>query len=37
MNFCENDDNMLYIKIDDEDETLKYYCKLCLTEYSLRY
>lgn len=35
MNFCENDDNMLYIKIDDEDDTLKYYCKLCLTEYSL--
>lgn len=35
MNFCENDDNMLYIKIDDEDETLKYYCKLCLSEYSL--
>ena len=27
MFFCENDDNMLYIKIDD-DSSLVYYCKL---------
>lgn len=34
MFFCENDDNMLYIKIN-ENEGLKYYCKLCLSEYKL--
>tara|TARA_Y100000389_G_C17306022_1_gene435461 strand:- start:223 stop:597 length:375 start_codon:yes stop_codon:yes gene_type:complete len=34
MYFCENDDNMLYIKIN-ENEGLKYYCKLCLSEYKL--
>ena len=34
MFFCENDNNKLYIKIDD-DESLKYYCKLCMSEYNL--
>ena len=34
MFFCENDNNMLYIKIDDNDK-LKYYCKLCMEEYDL--
>ena len=34
MFFCTNDNNMLYIKID-KDEKLKYYCKLCLSEYKL--
>ncbi len=34
MFFCTNDNNMLYIKID-EKEKLKYYCKLCLEEYEL--
>tara|TARA_B100000795_G_C22724310_1_gene408784 strand:- start:19 stop:405 length:387 start_codon:yes stop_codon:yes gene_type:complete len=35
MFFCENDDNMLYIKIDD-DSKLIYHCKLCGEEYSLK-
>ena len=34
MFFCENDDNMLYIKIDD-DSNLIYYCKLCGEEYNI--
>ena len=34
MLFCENDDNMLYIKIDDESNLI-YYCKLCCEEYNL--
>lgn len=34
MFFCENDNNMLYIKVNNKD--LKYYCKLCLTEYNLK-
>lgn len=34
MFFCENDGNMLYIKIDDQ-ENLKYYCKLCSSEYDV--
>ena len=34
MFFCENDNNMLYIKVNNND--LKYYCKLCLTEYDLK-
>ena len=34
MFFCTNDDNMLYIKIDD-NQKLKYYCNLCLDEYDL--
>ena len=32
MFFCENDGNMLYIKIDDKEQ-LKYNCKLCNSEY----
>ena len=35
MYFCNNDGNMLYMKIND-DEELKYYCKLCLSDYSLK-
>ena len=35
MFFCVNDDNMLYIKIDD-DSNLKYHCKLCGEEYALK-
>ena len=34
MFFCENDGNMLYIKIDDK-EKLKYTCKLCNSEYDV--
>ena len=34
MFFCENCDNMLYIKVDENDG-LKYSCKLCLSEYNL--
>ena len=34
MFFCENDGNMLYIKIDDQEQ-LKYYCKLCSSEYDV--
>ena len=34
MYFCKNDGNMLYIKIDDEEQ-LKYYCKLCNSEYDV--
>ena len=30
--FCPNDDNMLYIKLDDQSN-LKYYCNLCKAEY----
>ena len=30
--FCPNDDNMLYIKLDDQSN-LKYYCNLCKEEY----
>tara|TARA_B100001057_G_C22023676_1_gene634514 strand:- start:22 stop:414 length:393 start_codon:yes stop_codon:yes gene_type:complete len=30
--FCENDDNMLYMKLDD-DKNFIYYCKLCGKEY----
>ena len=30
MHFCNNCDNMYYIKISDEnDNTLKYYCRNC--------
>ena len=35
MYFCNNDGNMLYMKIDD-DEELIYYCKLCLSDYKLK-
>ena len=35
MFFCNNDDNMLYIKIDD-DSNLIYHCKLCGEEYSIK-
>ena len=35
MFFCENDDNMLYIKIDDSS-SLVYYCKLCGEEYKIK-
>ena len=34
MFFCENDDNMLYIKIDDDGKLL-YHCKLCGEEYDI--
>lgn len=34
MFFCENDDNMLYIKIAD-DNSLVYHCKLCGEEYKI--
>jgi DNA-directed RNA polymerase subunit M/transcription elongation factor TFIIS len=34
MFFCDNDDNMLYIKIAD-DNSLVYYCKLCGEEYKI--
>ena len=34
MFFCENDDNMLYIKIDDDGKLL-YHCKLCGEEYGI--
>lgn len=34
MFFCNNDDNMLYIKID-ENENLIYHCKLCNEEYKI--
>ena len=34
MFFCENDNNMLYMKINDKK--LVHYCKLCLTEYDLK-
>ena len=32
--FCEKDDNMLYMKIKD-DNSFVYYCKLCGTEYKV--
>lgn len=35
MLFCHNDDNMLYIKVDD-DSNLIYYCKLCGEEYNMK-
>ena len=35
MLFCENDDNMLYIKVDD-NSNLIYYCKLCGEEYNMK-
>ena len=34
MFFCENDNNMLYMKINNN--TLSYYCKLCLKDYDLK-
>jgi DNA-directed RNA polymerase subunit M/transcription elongation factor TFIIS len=33
--FCPNDDNMLYIKLDDQSN-LKYYCNLCKAEYETK-
>ncbi len=34
MFFCKNDDNMLYIKVDDNDKLI-YHCKLCEEEYNV--
>ena len=39
MLFCENDDNMLYIKVDNDGDNktnLIYYCKLCGEEYNMK-